>query len=242
MSTSGDHDFLGPFSSSGGTTFGITTSESVDSLVGIADEARSRTKRSKKPPKAKAPQTRGAQSGFHPMRQLPCRTFLSCGTCSFNNRCLFLHPTQLASGDDWLEKDLRIAKYGSFAKKLTKANGEQTDALYFPTMSMDIVSRQLDERGQPLISQDYVLPVPSPQGNKKKGKGKVVDRDVTVAPVPQSLSNEAAFLTSFSVWHHLLDLLQGDQSDDSCDEFNAHTGKKRLRVFRILSEGNNLAT
>jgi hypothetical protein len=209
---------------------GATTSESVDSLgEGTPSSARSRG------------QKKGHKSlQSQPCRQLPCRTFLSCGTCSFGGRCLFLHPLPLKSSSKWPEPDRDRGFATKYSRGQQKAHNGSTDqdAFYFPTMSMEVVSEQLDAKGLPLISQEYVLPSPYSSG-KRRGKA---NTDLSVAPIPQCLSNRAAYLTSLSVWHHLLDSLKSKKTKNDCYErINKHTGNPRLPVFAALGCGQSVA-
>ena len=103
---------------------------------------------------------------------------------------------------------------------------------------MEVVSEQLDAKGLPLISQEYVLPSPYSSG-KRRGKA---NTDLSVAPIPQCLSNRAAYLTSLSVWHHLLDSLKSKKAKNDCYErINKHTGNPRLPVFAALGCGQSVA-
>lgn len=85
-----------------------------------------------------------------PFRQLPCKTFLSCGTCPFSARCVFLH-------------DIRLTSLYSFQTKTRKKakDDETTDCIFFPPMSKEQVGRRLDSKGQPHIGQPYIVPHPS---------------------------------------------------------------------------------
>lgn len=217
---------------------GSTTSESLDSVGETGSSRPSKEDRgrgSRGQRKGSGSRSSGLKTfTSQPVRQLPCRTYVSCGTCSFGERCLFLHPRQLES--QWPEpRDIRGADR-RYPRKLVKHNNvsEGTDALYFPTMSAS--TQVLDQRGQPLIDQDYVLmppPTPSQSGKKERSK------DLSVPPIPQGLSNQAAYLASLSVWHHLLDSLtyEGRRDAECFEEKNYHTSQPRLPVFVALGKG-----
>ena len=217
-----------------------TTCESVDDSLEELQAADYNLKRNG--------QGRGGKSQQYcaqPMRQLPCRTFLSCGGCSFNERCLFLHPPSLQS-------KLPLPLYVNNTTHISRSAGSAysaSDALYFPTMPMRVVMQQQTDN-RPRIDQEYLLPRwESVRGSGQSGAGASYSRrgrrrkstaqqDTSVAPVPQCLMNARAAATSYSVWHHLLNFLHGEWNvDASSSVVNSHTGGRRLDVFISLGKG-----
>ena len=195
-------------------------------------------------------QGRGGKSQQYcaqPMRQLPCRTFLSCGGCSFNERCLFLHPPSLQSK---LPLPLYVNNTTHISRSACGSASSASDALYFPTMPMGVVMQQTDYRSRPRIDQEYLLPRwdsvrgPGQSGgagasHSRRGRRRksAAQQDTSVAPVPQCLMNARAASTSYSVWHHLLDFLNAEWNLDACSNVvNSHTGGRRLDVFISLGK------
>jgi len=74
-------------------------------------------------------------------RQLPCRTFLSVGTCPYRERCVYLHDPRLQS------RDART--------RTRKKNKEDivTDSLFWPVLAADVVAQKLDCVRQPHVVQ-----------------------------------------------------------------------------------------
>lgn len=85
-------------------------------------------------------------------RQLPCRTFISTGTCPYGDRCVFLHDPSIT------------ARPLSLKAKRKSADDTATDAFFWPTMSLDSVMGKVDAKKMPHISQPYVVPCPSAHG------------------------------------------------------------------------------
>jgi hypothetical protein len=80
-------------------------------------------------------------------RQLPCRTFISCGTCPYDTKCVFLH-------------DLAVASSPVFIEKRRKSKEDQVvDAFFWPTMQKEAVGRHRDNNNMllPNIYQAYVV-------------------------------------------------------------------------------------
>ena len=81
-------------------------------------------------------------------RQLPCRTFLSSGSCPYIERCVYLHDPRLASSD--------------VKNKCRRKNKEVVvlDAFFWPCMPGEQVASYLHENKQPSVSQPYEVPLP----------------------------------------------------------------------------------
>lgn len=81
-------------------------------------------------------------------RQLPCRTFISVGTCPYRERCVYLHDPRVIC---------REAK-----TKTRRKNKEDTvvDTLFWPIMPYAQVASKLDNNRQPHVIQNYIVPPP----------------------------------------------------------------------------------
>lgn len=81
-------------------------------------------------------------------RQLPCRTFISVGTCPYRERCVYLHDPRCVS------KEART--------RTRKKNKEDStsDSLFWPVMPQSKVNSRLDGNQQPHVVQEYSVPVP----------------------------------------------------------------------------------
>lgn len=79
-------------------------------------------------------------------RRLPCRTFISTGTCPYRERCVYLHDPRIATK--------------SVKSKSRKKNKDDvaTDAWFWPVMPDGEL--QVDHAYQPIVNQYYVVPVP----------------------------------------------------------------------------------
>ncbi len=164
------------------------------------------------------------------LRQLPCRTFLSCGTCPYGPRCVFLHDYRLEGSP--------LAPLGTIRRtnEAVKKRDEATDALYWPQMKVEMVSYHLDERNLPLISQQYIVPKP-----------KTLDNDLhvsSVAPAPASCSSVKSQTAAFSVWNHFTEVLCRTHPFEltstgfwnEYEDTNVFTGRTRLPIFMTLSQ------
>lgn len=164
-----------------------------------------------------------------PIRQLPCKTWLSTGTCPYSSRCVFLHDPRV------------VASPVSYQCKRKSREDPTTDGLFWPTLTREAVCCQLDKRGQPSIHQEYVVPSP-------------LERDLmqlVMLPPPAILSEnfEKHQWAVYSTWNHFLDFLAVDEHSvvsservisaltfDSFVELNQHTQQPRLPVFAALSQ------
>lgn len=67
-------------------------------------------------------------------RQLPCRTFVSTGSCPYGERCVFLHDPSI------------VAKPVYIKTKRKSKDDTATDAFFWPTMSLDSVMGKVDNK------------------------------------------------------------------------------------------------
>lgn len=161
-------------------------------------------------------------------RQLPCRTFISTGSCPYGDRCVFLH-------------DARITSKPVYVRSKRKTKDDTTvDAFFWPTMPLHTVMGVLDNRNQPHIAQPYVVPVPVGHSSAAiNGNGNNSNNNNNY--------NETAV---YSMWEHFLDFLKVDSlsvvtvprvvpTTDEYNPINPHTGKSRLPVLMYLSQCNN---
>lgn len=100
-------------------------------------------------------------------RQLPCRTWISTGSCPYGDRCVFLH-------------DPRVASKAVPTKGRKKSSEDLCqDSYFWPTMTRESVNGKLDNRNRkininlylhlltnarmtvPHVSQHYIVPHPS---------------------------------------------------------------------------------
>jgi len=88
------------------------------------------------------------------MRQLPCRTYLSIGTCPYGDRCVFLHDARLRFKGGEVTDNFRSTN-NMRGGRLGKGRDTEHDALFWPTLSLSDVSKNLDSKCQPLIYQAY---------------------------------------------------------------------------------------
>jgi Zinc finger C-x8-C-x5-C-x3-H type (and similar) len=143
------------------------------------------------------------------------RTFISTGSCPYNDRCVFLHDPRTVSS--------RII----YRTKQRKSKEDLCqDSFFWPTMPRHEVVGRLDFRNLPLISQHYVVPHPT-----------------TTTGTPREMRNNYAVYSMWS--HFLDFLAADPNSviriprrvdpPNAYDEVNQHTGKRRLPVFVSLS-------
>jgi hypothetical protein len=154
-------------------------------------------------------------------RLLPCRTFISTGSCCYGDRCVFLHDQGV------------IAKpvYVKYLKKSKEDNS--ADAFFWPMMPVQLVKSKLDNRNQPDINQAYVIPAPY------------------VHPTIPNLSSNMNHFAVFSMWEHFVDFLASDSLSivanprpvhtmNPYQRINHFTGRKRLDCFSQLSIGQSI--
>lgn len=156
-------------------------------------------------------------------RQLPCRTFISTGSCPYGDRCVFLH-------------DARITAKPVYVRSKRKTKDDQcVDAFFWPTMPFNTVMGTVDNRNQPHIAQPYLVPVP------------VGCSTASINGTGSSSNNNNNEVAVFSMWEHFIDFLKSDSLSvvtvprvvptlDPHATMNPHTGKARLPVLKFLGE------
>lgn len=79
-------------------------------------------------------------------RQLPCKTFVSVGTCPYRDRCVYLHDPRL------IHRDAKT--------KTRKKNSDDVilDSFFWPVMPEREVRKKLDSSRQPHVIQNYSVP------------------------------------------------------------------------------------
>lgn len=82
-------------------------------------------------------------------RQLPCRTFISTGSCPYGDRCVFLHDACI------------VAKPVYIKTKRKSKDDTATDNFFWPTMSLNSVMTKVDNKNMPHIAQPYFVPAPN---------------------------------------------------------------------------------
>ncbi|KAJ1440819.1 hypothetical protein B484DRAFT_476588 [Ochromonadaceae sp. CCMP2298] len=82
-------------------------------------------------------------------RQLPCRTFISTGSCPYGERCVFLHDASIVSKPIYIRS------------KRKSRDDAGVDAFFWPTMPMNAVMSRPDTRNMPAIAQPYIVPAPN---------------------------------------------------------------------------------
>lgn len=79
------------------------------------------------------PNTQHSAQAFK-CRQLPCRTFISTGSCPYGDRCVFLHDPSI------------VAKPVYIKTKRKSKEDVATDAFFWPTMSLSSVMGKTDSK------------------------------------------------------------------------------------------------
>ncbi len=90
------------------------------------------------------------ESEMNKYRQLPCKTFITVGSCPYRDRCQYLHDPRILS---------LSAKAKSRKTNSTEKHSEE-DAFFWPVMSLNSVSGVLDSSKCPHVSQNYIVPLP----------------------------------------------------------------------------------
>jgi hypothetical protein len=167
------------------------------------------------------------------MRQLPCRTYLSIGTCPYGDRCVFLHDARLRFKGGEVTNNFRSTT-NMRGGRLGKGRDTEHDALFWPTLSLSDVSKNLDSKCQPLIYQAYNVKDISSVENR---------RDQSVAVAPSSCSNERSILSVFSTWNYFVDFLAFDvievenkSHDLDARSYELSQGKRRRNATREVAE------
>eukprot|EP01041_Mallomonas_annulata_P006201 gene6201-12567_t len=124
-------------------------------------------------------------------RQLPCRTFISSGTCPYRDRCVYLH-------------DPRVMDVNAKSRSRKKNKEDSTlDALFWPVMNTEDVHRRLDARQQPHVVQPYLVPMPSKRimTSTKFGCSSYISSTNDTTTTTTTNNNEAAV---YSMWNHFV--------------------------------------
>jgi len=147
-------------------------------------------------------------------RQLPCRTFISVGTCPYRERCVYLHDPRILCRDS--------------KTKTRKRNKEDdtVDSLFWPIMTQENSHFRLDNHGKPRVIQQYH--VPPPQSNDYKAHDEAV----------YSLWNNFVEFCQWNSNHNYDNDNTGYLSSNVIA--NKYTNKKRLNTFLLLSNGKSI--
>jgi hypothetical protein len=149
-------------------------------------------------------------------RQLPCRTFISVGTCPYRERCVYLHDPRCICRE---------------AKTKTRRKNKDDivlDSLFWPIMPYNAVAQKLDNNRQPHVIQPYN--VPSPQSDQFRRHDEAV-YSMWMHFVDFCLA------TGESTHVPYPDLAPCFAAPDL--PINAYSQLPRLSVFRVLSAANN---
>lgn len=151
-------------------------------------------------------------------RQLPCRTFISVGTCPYRERCVYLHDPRC------------ICREAKTKTRRKNKDDVVLDSMFWPIMSYNSVSTKLDNNRQPHVIQPYV--VPPPQNDQYRRHDEAVH---------SMWMHFVDFCMATAESQHV-------QNADSAPCFaapdlpvNAYTKQPRLPVFRALSSGRAAA-
>jgi len=148
-------------------------------------------------------------------RQLPCRTFISVGTCPYRERCVYLHDPRC------------ICKEAKTKTRRKNKEDVVLDSLFWPVMPQSMVNEKLDSNGQPHVIQAYS--VPQPQNDQYQDHDRAV-YSMWMHFVDSCLANQdsksgAQMSACYSAPNTLL---------------NRYTNMKRLPTFLTLSRGESL--
>lgn len=156
-------------------------------------------------------------------RQLPCRTFISAGTCPYRDRCVYLHDPRVMDA--------------SAKSKTRKKNKEDTvvDSLFWPVMMKFEINVRSDNKNHqtitPFVVQPYFVPFPKhPQ-------------DIS-SPFNFSPHNERAV---YSIWNHFVAYFEMKNNNNVSYEFDSShmsgsissaqsVTDKRLDINRVTSD------
>jgi hypothetical protein len=149
-------------------------------------------------------------------RQLPCRTFISVGTCPYRERCVYLHDPRIICRE---------------AKTKTRRKNEEdsvVDSLFWPVMPYNAVAGKMDSNRQPHVIQPYT--VPPPQSDQFYRHDQAV------------YSMWMHFVDYCSACNSKSEMLVSKYVETACFQapdqpYNAYTKQARLPVFRTLSQG-----
>lgn len=167
-------------------------------------------------------------------RQLPCRTFISVGTCPYRERCTSLSLiSYLYSLKDclsfigvYLHDPRCICKEAKTKTRRKNKEDVVLDSLFWPVMPQNLVNEKLDGNGQPHVIQTYSVPAPL---------------------MDQYQAHDRAV---YSMWMHFVDFCVANQvpkpvgpgAVSACFSapnslLNRYTNRRRLPIFLKLSSG-----
>eukprot|EP01038_Epipyxis_sp_PR26KG_P016679 gene16679-22812_t len=157
-------------------------------------------------------------------RQLPCRAFISMGTCPYRERCVYLHDPRITS---------RIEVKTNSRKK--SKDDVVIDSFFWPVMGANSFNGKVDRSGQPIVMQEYKVP-PSMNTFGTENNSDLHDKAL------------------YSLWMHFTDYCQSipwanntsaknirnknhhiHSTEDT--DLNSHTRRPRLNIFKQLSRG-----
>lgn len=147
-------------------------------------------------------------------RSMPCQTFVACGNCPYNERCVFLHDNRV-----------KHSKRDEIAARATPQNNSIKDTFYWP----DMPASQLEATWLPSNDQCYSFPLVS---------SVVRSRDNSVPGQKPNMHDKGVF----SLWNHfvyLFDTNAKDENEYSNTETNIFTRSKRLDVFIQLAQAHS---
>jgi len=147
-------------------------------------------------------------------RQLPCRTFISVGTCPYRERCVYLHDPRIIC---------REAK--SKTRKKNKED-ETPDSLFWPVLPVEIAHRRVDSSGQPFVIQQYHVPIPQMDTYQR--------HDEAVYSLWNCFTTLCAITAGLATSNGKL--------DDPNMLANDFTGQPRIPVFVKLSQGFSMSS
>ena len=149
------------------------------------------------------------------LRQLPCCSFICMGTCLYKDRCQFLHDPRLATNHNCVNKNKCKNLYGIKDKN-------ECDVFFLEPMNKEVVSRKLNEKGEPTVYQNYSTIGPS-YFMSKLSKYEATNIDA-----------------SYSLWNHFIFFMENKDDYeqlviDKLNIYNKYTQRRRLLVFYELS-------
>jgi len=183
-------------------------------------------------------------------RQLPCKTFSTCGACPYRDRCQYLHDPRLASPD---------ARARTRKKSIITNNEQVQDSFFWPPLSPKLLKTR---GGQPIVEQNYSIL--SYEEISASGQVYLKSRSPSSIDTSSYIDNNntnininnnsnSSFIGSdaavCSMWGHLAEYCQIVSYSDTVesislannekldDELNNYTGRKRLSTFIQLGKG-----
>jgi hypothetical protein len=157
-------------------------------------------------------------------RQLPCKTFITVGSCPYRDRCQYLHDPRLLSP---------TAKAKSRKTNLTEKQLED-DAFFWPVMSLNSVSGVLDSSKCPHVSQNYVVPLP---GTRSVGDNSVQQSDKNRGVQDSSVYSMWGHFTTFCDVNCNSDIMKCHSEEICVENANPFGSSCRLPEFVKLGRG-----